>query len=248
MSLGSLIAKARKDAGMSIVDLAEKTNIRTTVLIEIEADNFSNCGGETYARGHIRNISKVLGIDQKEVLRIFEEEQGSDQRTMQELLVENSVMRQPQENRKVSWKTLVLISVVSLALVGVVQIVISNTPKNIADTSAAQESIAPSKSASPSATPTTQPSAQNTFSTGTGVTVVVSTPKGKSWLFVSDSQGRTLFSGQLAQGVSKVFSSDTQLNLKIGNAGGVDLTVNGKKIASIGAVGEVVSVSYGVNS
>jgi len=248
MSLGSLIAKARKDAGMSIVDLAEKTNIRTTVLIEIEANNFVNCGGQTYARGHLRTISKVLGIDQKEVLRIFEEEQGSDQRTMQELLVENSVMRQPQENRKVSWKILVLISVVSLALVGVVQIVISNTPKNIADTSAAQESIAPSKSSSPSATPTTQPSAQNTFSTGTGVTVVVSTPKGKSWLFVSDSQGRTLFSGQLAQGLSKVFSSDTQLNLKIGNAGGVDLTVNGKKIASIGAVGEVVSVSYGVNS
>ena len=248
MSLGSLIAQARKDAGMSIVDLAEKTNIRTTVLIEIEANNFVNCGGQTYARGHIRNISKVLGIDQKEVLRIFEEEQGSDQRTMQEQLVENSVMRQPQENRKVSWKTLVIISVVSLALVGVVQIIISNTPKNIAETSAAQESIAPSRSASPSATPTAQPSAQNTFSTGTGVTVVVSTPKGKSWLFVSDSQGRTLFSGQLAQGLSKVFSSDTQLNLKIGNAGGVDLTVNGKKIASIGAVGEVVSVSYGVNS
>jgi cytoskeletal protein RodZ len=233
---------------MSIVDLAEKTNIRTTVLIEIEANNFVNCGGQTYARGHLRTISKVLGIDQAEILRIFDEEQGSDQRTMQEQLVENSVMRQPQENRKVSWKTLVIISVVSLALVGVVQIIISNTPKNIAETSAAQESIAPSRSASPSATPTAQPSAQNTFSTGTGVTVVVSTPKGKSWLFVSDSQGRTLFSGQLAQGLSKVFSSDTQLNLKIGNAGGVDLTVNGKKIASIGAVGEVVSVSYGVNS
>jgi len=246
MSLGSLITKARNDAGMSIDDLAAKTNVRSTVLREIEADNFSNCGGETYARGHIRNISKVLGIDQKEVLRIFEEEQGSDQRTMQELLVENSVMRQPQENRKISWKTLVLISVVSLALVGIVQIVISNTPKNVVNTSAAQESIAPSKSAS--ATPSVKPSAQNTFSTGTGVTVVVSTPKGKSWLFVSDAQGRTLFSSQLAQGLSKVFSSDTQLNLKIGNAGGVDLTVNGKKIASIGAVGEVVSVSYGVNS
>ena len=129
MSLGSLIAKARKDAGMSIDDLAAKTSVRSTVLREIEADNFSNCGGETYARGHLRNISKALGINQNEILRIFEEEQGSEERTMQELLVENSVMRQPQENRKVSWKTLVMISVVSLALVGVVQIVISNTPK-----------------------------------------------------------------------------------------------------------------------
>jgi hypothetical protein len=38
------------------------------------------------------------------------------------------------------------------------------------------------------------------------------------------------------------------LNLKIGNAGGVDLSVNGKKIDSVGVDGQVVSVSYGVDS
>jgi hypothetical protein len=38
------------------------------------------------------------------------------------------------------------------------------------------------------------------------------------------------------------------LNIKIGNAGGVDLVVNGKKIDSVGADGEVVSLSYGVDS
>ena len=41
MSLGSLIAKARKDAGLSLEDLAAKTNIRISVLSEIEKDNFS---------------------------------------------------------------------------------------------------------------------------------------------------------------------------------------------------------------
>ncbi|MEY4347534.1 MAG: hypothetical protein RJA68_1037, partial [Actinomycetota bacterium] len=46
----------------------------------------------------------------------------------------------------------------------------------------------------------------------------------------------------------KVFSSDSELNLKVGNAGGVDLKVNGKKVAAIGVNGEVVSVSYGVDS
>jgi hypothetical protein len=57
-----------------------------------------------------------------------------------------------------------------------------------------------------------------------------------------------LFSGQIRVGVTKTFSSDQQLNLKIGNAGGVDLSVNGKKIDSVGADGQVVSVSYGVDS
>jgi ribosome-binding protein aMBF1 (putative translation factor) len=60
MSLGSLIAKARKDAGLSLEDLAAKTNIRINVLSEIEKDDFSHCGGETYARGHVRNIAAIL--------------------------------------------------------------------------------------------------------------------------------------------------------------------------------------------
>ena len=109
MSLGSLIAKARKDAGLSLEDLAAKTNIRINVLSEIEQDDFSHCGGETYARGHIRNIAAALRADQKEFIRLYEEEQGGEVRSMQDLLVETSVMRQPEESRKVSWKVLVMI-------------------------------------------------------------------------------------------------------------------------------------------
>jgi cytoskeletal protein RodZ len=244
MSLGSLIAKARKDAGLSLEDLAAKTNIRISVLSEIEKNNFSNCGGETYARGHVRNIAAVLKADQKEFIRLFEEEQGGETRSIKDLLIENSVMRLPTEAHKVSWKVLVLISVVSLFVVGIGQVVISNINTN--DVVGA----APSASASPTAaeSPSAEPSAQNTFSTGSGVEVVVSAVRAKSWLFVSDASGRTLFSGQVSRGAVKVFSSDSQLNLKVGNAGGVDLKVNGKKVEAIGVDGEVVSVSYGVDS
>ena len=244
MSLGSLIAKARKDAGLSLEDLAAKTNIRINVLSEIEKDDFSHCGGETYARGHVRNIAAILKADQKEFIRLYEEEQGGEVRSMKDLLIENSVMRLPAEARKVSWKVLVLISVVSLFVVGIGQVVISNFNTN--DVVGA----APSASASPTAaeSPSAEPSAESTFSSGTGVEVVINAVRAKSWLFVSDASGRTLFSGQVSRGAVKVFSSDSQLNLKVGNAGGVDLKVNGKKVEAIGVDGEVVSVSYGVDS
>ena len=244
MSLGSLIAKARKDAGLSLEDLAAKTNIRISVLSEIEKDNFSHCGGETYARGHVRNIASILKVDQKEFIRLYEEEQGGEVRSMKDLLIENSVMRLPAEARKVSWKVLVMISVVSLIAVGVAQVVISNVNTNDV------VSAVPSASASPTAaeSPSAEPSAQNTFSTGTGVEVVINAVRAKSWLFVSDDAGRVLFSGQIPRGAVKVFSSDSQLNLKVGNAGGVDLKVNGKKVEAIGVDAEVVSVSYGVDS
>jgi len=244
MSLGSLIAKARKDAGFSLEDLAAKTNIRINVLSEIEKNNFSHCGGETYARGHVRNIAAVLKADQKEFIRLYEEEQGGETRSIKDLLIENSVMRLPAEARKVSWKVLVMISVVSLFVVGIGQVVISNINTN--DVVGA----APSTSASPTAaeSPSAEPSAESTFSSGTGVEVVINAVRAKSWLFVSDASGRTLFSGQVSRGAVKVFSSDSQLNLKVGNAGGVDLKVNGKKVEAIGVDGEVVSVSYGVDS
>jgi cytoskeletal protein RodZ len=244
MSLGSLIAKARKDAGLSLEDLAAKTNIRISVLSEIEKDNFEHCGGETYARGHVRNIASILKADQKEFIRLYEEEQGGETRSIKDLLIENSVMRLPAEARKVSWKVLVMISVVSLFAVGVAQVVISNVNTNDV------VSAVPSASASPTAaeSPSAEPSAQNTFSTGTGVEVVINAVRAKSWLFVSDDAGRVLFSGQIPRGAVKVFSSDSQLNLKVGNAGGVDLKVNGKKVEAIGVDAEVVSVSYGVDS
>ena len=247
MSLGSSITQARKSAGLSIEDLSASTNIRTALLKEIESNNFANCGGETYARGHIRNIATKLGVDPLIFIAAFEDEQMHTDRSMKELLVENSVMRQPEEARKVSWKVLATISVSSLFIAGLAQIIISNTasveiPEPIASITAT-ESATPS----PEATEAT-PTEQATVSTGEGVELVISATRAKSWLFVSDATGRTLFSGQMSRGSSKTFRTDVSLNVKIGNAGGVDLTVNGKKVDSIGVDGEVVSVSYGVDS
>ena len=247
MSLGSLIAQTRKSAGLSIEDLSAATSIRGSLLREMESNLFSNCGGETYARGHIRNIATKLGVDPLIFITAFEEEQMHTDRSMQDLLVEKGVLKEPQEARKVSWKVLATISVSSLFVVGLAQIIISNTssldiPEPIATTSA---SVSPTPSAS--ATDAT-PTEEATVSTGTGVELVITATRAKSWLFVSDASGRTLFSGQIARGTTKTFSTDLSLNVKVGNAGGVDLTVNGKSVDPIGADGEVVSVSYGVDS
>ena len=244
MTLGSLITQARKSAGLSIDDLSESTNIRGALLREIESNNFVNCGGETYARGHLRNIATKLGVDPQEFLTAFEDEQMHVDRSMKDLLVENSVMKKSEEARKVSWKVLATISVASLFVVGLGQIIISNTASVDIPEPIASVSATPSESSEPTPTSSEQP----TVSTGTGVELIITAARAKSWLFVSDAAGRTLFSGQIPQGGTKTFSTDVSLNLKIGNAGGVDLIVNGKEVESIGIDGEVVSVSYGVDS
>jgi cytoskeletal protein RodZ len=237
-----MISKARIDARISVEDLSASTNIRPQLLRDIESNNFATCGGDTYARGHIRNIAQRLGIDPQIFLTVFEDEQMHVDRSMQDMLVETNAMRQPEEARKISWKVLATLSIGSLGIAGLVQIIVSNTSSP--SVPAPITSVSASPTASAESTPTDEP----TVSTGTGVEVVITASRAKSWLFVSDASGRTLFSGQISAGATKTFSSDASLNMKIGNAGGVDLVVNGKKIDSIGADGEVVSVSYGVDS
>ena len=235
MTLGSLIAKARKDAALSVDDVAAATNLRAILINEIEKDNFSQCGGQTYARGHVRIIAKTLHADEREFLRIFDEEQGVEKRTMRDLLTENSVMQAPDGSRRISFKTLLIISIASL---GIAQVVI---PKSSSiDVAEPTVSAIPSNSA--------EPSPESSISTGTGVSVIITAIRAKSWLFVSDSAGRTLFSGQVLKGSTKTFTTDIRLDLKVGNAGGVDIEVNGKKRDAIGVDGEVVSLSYGADS
>lgn len=250
MSLGSMITKARIDANLSIEDLSAATNIRSSLLKEMEADYFANCGGETYARGHIKNIASKIGVNPQEFTDAYELEQLKVIRSMQDLLVETSAMRQPGEEKKVSWKVLITISLSSLFVLGLTQIINTNTSSDQATSIETSNSAQTSPTPSPSATSQTNvaPNDQSTISTGQGVEVIVSASRARSWLFVSDATGRTLFTGQLSQGVVKTFTTDVGLNLRIGNAGGVDLEVNGKQIDSVGVDGQVVSVSYGVDS
>jgi cytoskeletal protein RodZ len=246
-----MITKARKDAGLSIDDLSAATNIRGPLLRQMESDNFTQCGGETYARGHLRNLAVKLNVDPQLFLTAFEEEQMHIDRSMQDLLVENSVMREPGESRKVSWKVLVTISISTLFIAGLAQIVISNNSTPDIPV-ALEESPQPSASTEPSAESTagtaTEATDEATVSTGEGVEVIITATRAKSWLFVSDASGRVLFSGQISRGVTKTFTSGEQLNLKVGNAGGVDLSVNGTQVDQLGIDGQVVSVSYGVDS
>jgi hypothetical protein len=66
--VGRRLALARRHAGLSIDDVVAATRIRPGMLREIEAGDFVHCGGDVYARGHVRAIAKVVGIDPEPLL------------------------------------------------------------------------------------------------------------------------------------------------------------------------------------
>ena len=246
MNLGQSLAKARKDAGLSVDELAAKTNIRATLLKEFEANDFHNSGGDTYARGHLRTIARVINVDPEGFLTAFDEEHAHAKRAIHDQLVENNATFALPEKSKITSKQLIIFSVIGIFSLFAITFTVNSLKQ-----SASSPKPAVTKSATPSASPSVSASetpAANSYSSGSGISVKLEATNGSSWLFVSDAAGITLYSGRATQGQIFDFSSTESVNLRIGNAGAVKLTVNGKEVPPLGADGEVVNVSYGVNS
>jgi cytoskeleton protein RodZ len=240
MSLGALITKSRTDARLSIEDLAKATNIPVTLLRDMENDNFKKCGGETYARGHLRNIAAKLGVDERIFLDLFETEVTAPAKPIRELLNQNNATMPYQEPKRISWKILAVGSAAALILFAGVQFFFSNVDNGNESEIFIATSATPSQEAVESVAPSTAASPE--ISGGVKVELVAS--RGTTWLYATNENGEVLFSGQVRQGSSKSFSAAAQVNLRVGNAGGVDITVNGKDVGSIGANGDVVNLTY----
>jgi hypothetical protein len=89
------------------------------------------------------------------------------------------------------------------------------------------------------------PSQNNAVATKTtGVSVVLTGVNGQSWVGIQDAAGAQVFSGRITKGQSQTFTDSQLLNLTIGNAGAVNLVVNGKDLGTPGGVGEVVHLSF----
>jgi cytoskeletal protein RodZ len=63
VAIGAALAEARQRAGLTVAQVSNRTRIRETVIRGIERDDYSGCGGDFYARGHIRGIAKAVGAD-----------------------------------------------------------------------------------------------------------------------------------------------------------------------------------------
>ena len=72
VSIGETLAEARDQAGLDVTYVSQRTRIREAIIRGIERDDYSACGGEFYARGHIRAIAHVVGADPEPLIREFD--------------------------------------------------------------------------------------------------------------------------------------------------------------------------------
>jgi hypothetical protein len=72
VTIGEALAQARRQAGLSVAQVSQKTRIREAIIQDIERDDYSACGGDFYARGHIRAMARATGADSDVLIRQYD--------------------------------------------------------------------------------------------------------------------------------------------------------------------------------
>jgi len=248
MSFGLLLQQARQAAGLSVEQVSEQTRIRPRVIRDLEAGRLESSGGTAYARGHIRSISKVIGADPEVLVAQFNSQIEEANSPMIDLLAENSATPLTGQKPKLSYKKLSALAV-GIILVIVIASAISTQMHSKTPSAVATSTPLPKSSATPTATPSpsSSPTAGTTSTTPpiTASTVSFQAVGANSWFSVTDKSGAVLWHGTLYKGATESFTLSGLINVTIGNAGAVDVTINGKDAGFPGALGQVVNIQYG---
>lgn len=251
MTVGQDLAAARAKAGLSLETVADRTRIRRTLVAAIEKDDFSHCMGDVYARGHIRNIAHVVGADADALVEQYAREN-----------VPTSVSLMPGDDvdfsgglegrrRSLNWSALLVASLVAVVAYGGYTLwssdgseVQKGPPPALAG---AAVQPGPSTSPTPGPKPTPKVTAPGAVAQAprTSVSVSLAAATGASWVRATNSAGATLFEGIVAKGKTQQFTDRRQVTLVVGNAGAVNLTVNGKQVGPPGPKGQVARVQFG---
>ncbi len=246
MSIGQTLIAAREEAGMSVEQVATATRLRQTLVRAIEHDDFQLCGGDFYARGHIRNLAKTVGIDPDPLVAEFDQSNAAPPPPRPTAVYESEAASHREHRRGPNWSAAMAAVLVLVVVYGVAQAVTGGTGVDRKGTEAAPSLPAVSNSAPAQPQSSPSPSGQSAVAQAPRDRVTVQVQAaGRSWLQVTTASGKELFQGLMQAGQVKTFNDKQRVKLVVGNAGAVLLTVNGTAVGAPGRSGQVARVQFG---
>jgi len=253
-ALGEEFRSAREARGLSLSDVAERLHIRSVYLAAIEDEDWHVIGAPVYVRGFMRTYARFLGLDPEAAVTRFAA-------TVPAGTPAATVTRPPApatttEKRAAERSSPSLAAILSIVVAVLVVLFVGY---EFYQYRAGQPGPVPLAAASSlPAAPDDEdltPEPDDVASPGLTAAVPVSpTPRPKtkrglslhvtetSWLQVT-IDGNVVYEGTLPPGAAKSFTGKTA-DVRVGNAGGVQLAVNGHTLPPLGASGDVVERSF----
>jgi cytoskeletal protein RodZ len=248
VSIGDTLAEARRQADLTVTQVSQRTCIRETIIRGIERGDYSACGGDFYARGHIRSIARAVGLDPEPLVREYDQTQGAPQAISAADVFEPATPIKIKERRRPNWSIAMAVALAAIVGFVVYHEVSASGTKSPHDSPAASAAglthqTHPRPTASnaratpkPTATPAAQPYANE---------VVISlTATQDCWVQLTTAAGTQVYQGIVNAGSSMHWTEKQAVSLRLGNPGGVSLTVNGRSKAA-GSAHTPVTLSLG---
>jgi cytoskeletal protein RodZ len=251
--LGDEFRAAREARHLSLSDVSEQIHIRSVYLQCIEDEEWSAIAAPVYVRGFIRTYARFLGLDPESAVQRLNAMLGESTAKPHDPALAKPAKRSragrpARTGRSPSaWLWIaVSVAILLVAFVGYRAYEIQTAdpePDPSAVVVASPSAAPPVELASPGELESPAPAASAAHAavlpkaTNAAQTLVVSVTA-TSWLLVK-VDGAQMVEGIYPAGTVKRFHGKFA-DIRAGNAGGVDLTVNGKHLGPLGALGSVV--------
>jgi cytoskeletal protein RodZ len=245
VSIGDALAQARRQAGLTLTQVSQRTCIRETIIRGIERGDYSACGGDFYARGHIRSIARAVGADPEPLIREYDATQGAPQAITAAEAFQTSTPIKLKERRRPNWS-----AAMALALALIVGLVVWRVVDS-RDTS----KVVPVSSGTPSGQHTPAPHAKSHTSPTTSSVahsrahsrkvVIELTASQTCWVQLTTASGQPIFTQTVQPGAVERWTERHPVQLVLGNPAGVTVTVNGKNALPANSTGQVLTLSLG---
>jgi cytoskeleton protein RodZ len=230
--LGERFRAAREARGASLSNVADQIRIRSVYVSAMEQENWDAIGAPVYIRGFLRTYARYLKLDPEEAVAAFNA-------TLPEPPPLDRVEpeRSPVSQRRgllLIW-TAGTVAVLLVAFVFYNELTLRSGRSAIATATATSTPLLAASPSPPAPASSPTPGAGGPSS----LALVFSAP---SWLRVT-VDGNVSMEGTFPAGTSRTFHGKNAL-VRIGNAGGVEIYVDGKDRGKLGKAGDVVEQAF----
>ena len=242
MFLESVVVSQGSQAGASR-PVSQRTRIRETIIRGIEDDDFSACGGDFYARGHIRAIARTAGVDGEPLVAEYDSSHDTPQAGAGAGVAGPSAPLRLGPRRRAHGGIALLVVLAAVAGVVIYYFVASGPAGGAA--AAARKPVTEHRAAGehPAAKSTPAPPAARHGSPE--VVISLTAVAEACWADLAAPGGATIFEGIVDPGTSRTWTERRAVTLRLGNPGAVTLTVDGKSRTGLGSQPVTLSLAPG---
>lgn len=267
-SIGETLRSERLRRNLELHRISEELKISSRLLEAMEADRFDKLPGGVFTKSFVKQYARHLGLDEEEMAASLErmlnppsvqqEVSEAKRRRAADIALPRVKDWVSASDSRFAWssslRSLALVVVVVLACAAVYSwsqrrqrpLGVANHAPVVAQAAKAPQSVPPAPDKTPDkaeATPANSLREAGSAERLAAPVRVQLTAEESVWVQAT-TDGKRAFSGTIEPHGIQIIEANDHVLLKLGNAGGVRVELNGKPVGSLGSEGEVLRVQF----